>query len=226
MKYTINNNTIQFEQGNNQVSVSIEDLESILQKAKLKDAMLNEKNRKNVSNLIYPMFNIEHYVVCTPDNFEEYYVSCDYGTVNPFSLGLWGKHGDKWYRINEYYYSAREKGFQLTDQEYYSALKGFVGDRPIKAIIIEPSAASFIQTVLNHGEYSVIKADDAILRGIRQVQEALLNDQIFFAPSCTNAIREFSTYRWGYNAHKFSLEKANDHAMDDIRFFVSTILNK
>lgn len=226
MKYTINNNTIQFEQGNNQISVSIEELEHILQKVKIKDAISSKKPCENIDNLIYPMFDTDHHIVRLPDDFEEYYVSCDYGTVNPFSLGLWGKHGNKWYRINEYYYSAREKGFQLTDQEYYNALKEFVGDRPIKAIIIEPSAASFVQTVLNHGEYRVIKANNTILRGIRQVQGALLNDQIFFAPCCTNAIREFSTYRWGYNIHKFGPKRANDHAMDDVRFFVSTILNK
>lgn len=225
MKYTIDSNMIQFEQGNNQISVSIHELEHILQKAKIKEAISNEKLCENTGNLIYSIFDVDHHIVCPPDDFEEYYVSCAYGTVNPFSLGLWGKHGDKWYRINEYYHSARDKGVQLTDQEYYSALKEFVGDRPIKAIIIEPSAASFVQTILNHGEYRVIKANDTILHGIRQVQGALLNDQIFFAPCCTNAIREFSTYRWGYNTHKFGPKRADDHAMDDIRFFVSTILN-
>lgn len=226
MKYTIDNNTIQFEQENNKISVSVGELEHILQKAKIKDELSKEKLCENTGNLIYSIFDVDHHVVCPPDDFEEYYVSCAYGTVNPFSLGLWGKHGDKWYRINEYYYSAREKGFQLTDHEYYNALKEFVGDRPIKAIIIGPSAASFIQIILRSGEYKVIKANDTILYGIRQVQGALNNDKIFFAPCCTNAIREFSTYRWGYNTHKLGPEKAGDHAMDDIRFFVSTILYK
>ena len=35
MKYTIDNNTIQFEQGNNQISVSVKELEHILQKANI-----------------------------------------------------------------------------------------------------------------------------------------------------------------------------------------------
>ena len=121
MKYTIDNNTIQFEQGNNQISVSVKELEHILQKTKIKDEPSREKLCENTGNLIYSIFDVDHHIVCPPDDFEEYYVSCAYGTVNPFSLGLWGKHGDKWYRINEYYYSAREKGFQLTDQEYYNA---------------------------------------------------------------------------------------------------------
>lgn len=226
MKYTINNNTIRFKQGNNEISVSIKELERILQNAKNKDTILDEKPYESADDLIYSMFDIDHHVVCMPDTFKEYYVSCNYGTVNPFSLGLWCKHGDKWYRISEYYYSSREKGIQLTDQEYYSALKEFVGNRPIKAIIIGSSAVSFIQTILNHGEYGLIRANDTILCGIQQVQDALLNDQIFFAPCCTNAIHEFLTYRWDYNAYKLNPKRTNDRAMDDVRFFVSTILNK
>ena len=40
---------------------------------------------------IYPMFKKEKHVVETiPENFEKYIVSCDYGTLNPSSFGLWG----------------------------------------------------------------------------------------------------------------------------------------
>ena len=37
-------------------------------------------------------------------------------------------------------------------------------------------------------------------------------------------IREFGLYRWDDNAAKDSPKKENDHAMDDMRYFVSTIL--
>ena len=52
MKYTINNNMIQFEQGNNQISVSIHELEHILQKTKVKDAISNERLCKDTGNLM------------------------------------------------------------------------------------------------------------------------------------------------------------------------------
>ncbi len=42
--------------------------------------------------------------------FEEYAVSCDYGTVNPCSAGLWGRQGGTWYRVDEYYYDSRRDG--------------------------------------------------------------------------------------------------------------------
>ena len=51
--------------------------------------------------LVYPMFSPEKHVR-RAEHFEKFYLSCDYGTVNPFSLGLWGKAGEKWYRINEF----------------------------------------------------------------------------------------------------------------------------
>ena len=45
-------------------------------------------------------------------------------------------------------------------------------------------------------------------------------------PSCTDAIREFSIYRWDDNIKKDAVKKENDHAMDDIRYFVATVLGR
>ena len=42
--------------------------------------------------IIYSMFDKEKHVVKASDyQYKEYYVSCDYGTQNPTSFGLWGK---------------------------------------------------------------------------------------------------------------------------------------
>ena len=175
--------------------------------------------------LVYPMFNAEKHVKKC-DGFEEYYLSCDYGTVNPFSLGLWGRGRDGWYRINEYYHSSRDKGIQLTDEEYYAHLCELAGGRKITALIIDPSAASFIETVRRHGEYTVMKADNDVLTGISRVCRALKENEIFLFPECTDAIREFSIYRWDNDNRRDAPKKENDHAMDDIRYFVQTVLGK
>ena len=86
------------------------------------------------------------------------------------------------------------------------------GDRPIAALIIDPSAASFAETVLRHGRYPVLKADNDVVAGIHRVSRALQQAQIKIAPGCKDALREFSLYQW-------------DNTMDDIRYFVSTVLN-
>ena len=175
--------------------------------------------------LVYPMFNANRHIAEAGGEFSKYYLSCDYGTVNPFSLGLWGKCGDKWFRIDEYYHSARDAGVQLTDEEYYDKLCTLAGGRKIEALIIDPSAASFAQTVRRHGKYRVIKAQNDVLKGINLVCQALKNGSIFFYPCCADAIREFSVYRWDNGIKRDAPKKENDHAMDDIRYFVSTVLN-
>ncbi|MCD7872470.1 MAG: PBSX family phage terminase large subunit [Clostridiales bacterium] len=175
--------------------------------------------------LVYPMFSGERHIKIHKGEFFLYYLSCDYGTVNPFSLGLWGKTEDGWYRIGEYYHSSRESGIQLTDEEYYESLKKLAGNKKIEAVVIDPSAASFIETVKRHGEYRVMKADNDVLQGINLVCSALKNEQIFFYPCCVDTIREFSMYRWDNGIKRDAPKKENDHAMDDIRYFVSTVLN-
>ena len=55
-----------------------------------------------VDGLVYPEAARGKYTREPPEkHFEKYYVSCDYGTVNPTSMGLWGLQNDVWYRIDE-----------------------------------------------------------------------------------------------------------------------------
>ena len=156
--------------------------------------------------------------------FQKHYVSCDYGTVNPTSMGLWGLYDKVWYRFDEYYYSSRLEGRQKTDEEYYSDLVTLCGDRKIEAVIVDPSAASFIECIRRHGRFRVIPAKNDVTDGIRKVQSALRQGQIKISPLCKSALKEFSLYRWDEKAGRDSPKKENDHAMDEIRYFVSTVL--
>ena len=175
--------------------------------------------------LVYPMFDPKRHVGAPASPAGPWYLSCDYGTVNPFSLGLWCRDGDAWCRVAEYYPSGRATGVQLTDEEYYAHLCELAGDRPIAALIIDPSAASFAETVLRHGRYPVLKADNDVVAGIHRVSRALQQAQIKIAPGCKDALREFSLYQWDNSLRRDAPKKENDHAMDDIRYFVSTVLN-
>ena len=65
-----------------------------------------------------------------------------------------------------------------------------------------------------------------MLSGINRVCQALKDEEIFISPNCADAIREFSVYRWDNGIKKDAPKKENDHAMDDIRYFVSTVLYK
>ena len=175
--------------------------------------------------LVYPFMSDDKMLYDVPKcGFSKFAVSCDYGTVNPASFGLWGLYGDSWYRIDEYYYSSRREGLSRTDEEHYSALCELIADREISDIVVDPSAASFIEVIRRHGKYNVKPAKNNVIDGIRQTSTALKQGKIKICRPCTDCIHEFGLYRWDTGG-KDSPIKENDHAMDDVRYFVTTILN-
>lgn len=153
----------------------------------------------------------------------EYYISIDYGTMNPFSAGLWCLRGAKAVRIKEFYYNGREKNEQLTDEHYCDIIEDFAKGYDIRKVIVDPSAASFI-AALRKRHFTVMQARNEVLDGIRRTATLLQNGYIKIHRSCGDAIREFGLYSWDEKATEDTVIKENDHAMDDIRYFVNTIL--
>lgn len=175
--------------------------------------------------LIYPdMANKESFCSTPFVNFGKYMVSCDYGTVNPTSIGLWAKYENVWYRINEYYFDSRKEGYQKTDLEHYESLCALTEGIKVDKVTVDPSAASFIALIRKEGKFIVVPAKNDVVDGIRQVSTSLKNGDIKICSTCKNSIREFSLYRWEDSLSKDIPIKENDHAMDDIRYFVSTLM--
>lgn len=175
--------------------------------------------------LIYPMFNDSCIVDELPET-GEYYISCDYGTLNPFSAGLWCVNSGRAVRVAEYYYSGRDKQYQLTDEEYYAEVEKLAGEKNIRHIIVDPSAASFIACIKKHGRFSVRKAKNDVMYGIRLTSAMLRAGAIKIGSDCCDAIREFGLYRWDEDSTEDKPIKENDHAMDDIRYFCATVLRR
>ena len=61
--------------------------------------------------------------------------------------------------------------------------------------------------------------------GFRLEDELLRSGRLLFSVACRDTIREFAQYRWEENAPEDRPRKENDHAMDEIRYFVSTVLS-
>lgn len=175
--------------------------------------------------LIYDKFGEGSITDEIPDR-GEYYISCDYGTLNPFSAGLWCWDGKTATRMREYYYSGRDERSNKTDEEYYTKLERLAGDLPIKFVVVDPSAASFIEVIKRHGKYHVKKAVNDVVPGIMVTARYLQDGTIKIHRSCKDAIREFGLYRWDESSTEDRPIKENDHAMDDIRYFAMTILRK
>lgn len=182
--------------------------------------------------LVYPMFQKEKHVVSAhPDMSRcDFFISCDYGTVNPTSMGLWAldRSTEHAVRIREYYWNSREKGSRRTDEEHYTELVHLAGDLTdqIRYVIVDPSAASFIECIRRHGVFRVRQADNSVLDGIRDTATLLDNGYLQFDTSCRDCIREFGLYRWDETSPTDKPIKENDHAMDDTRYFVRTAMTR
>ena len=182
--------------------------------------------------IIYDMFSEERHVAPIKNFYTRLldgnrYVSIDYGTQNATVFLLWNKGLDGvWYCTREYYYSGRDKGKQKTDAEYADDLKDWLEETEIRAVIVDPAAASFIAELRKRG-YRVIKARNDVLDGIRLVGTLLNEEKLKFAESCENTRKEFASYIWDSKASMRGEDKpvkTFDHAMDAVRYFAATIL--
>lgn len=184
--------------------------------------------------IIYDMFDEKKHV----KKYSEYanllingnrYVSCDYGTQNATVFLLWNKGIDgKWYCTREYYYSGRSEGKQKTDAEYADDLKKWLDGTKIRAMIVDPSAASFITELRKRG-YKVLKADNDVLDGIRLVGTLLNQEKLVFDASCTETRKEFASYIWDEKAVAGGEDKPVkqwDHCMDAARYMCSTVIGR
>lgn len=155
------------------------------------------------------------------------YVSIDYGTQNATVFLMWQKGRDGiWYCTKEFYYSGRENKKQKTDSEFADDLEKFTAGHNVRQIIVDPSAASFIAEIRKRG-FSVRKANNEVLDGIRYVGTLLNGLKIKFSASCENTIKEFSAYTWDKKAADKGEDKPikdNDHAMDAVRYFCYTVI--
>lgn len=177
-----------------------------------------------------------------PSEPQEYAISLDYGTSNPFAALLWERHGDTWYATREIYYSGRDTGVQKTDDEYLRMLEDLI--EPIKPsliehgrsafgdtgeiinrlpVVVDPSAASFIALLRQSKWFRVREADNSVIDGIRNTSTAIERGLIKVSASCKNWLNEARSYIWDENAVEDRPIKDNDHLMDSMRYFVQTM---
>ncbi|MCL2486157.1 MAG: PBSX family phage terminase large subunit [Oscillospiraceae bacterium] len=180
--------------------------------------------------LVYPMFSEDSCVFDMdssdlPDNTERYILACDYGTQNPFAMGLLAVSRGVYRLIREYYHDGRKRG-QKTDGMYAADAENFVSDIDgfDRRIIVDPSAASFIAEMRRRG-WQVQKAKNDVLDGIKTVAGALSDGRLKIASGCENTLREFAGYVWDEAACQRGEDKPlkqNDHAMDMLRYALAT----
>ena len=113
----------------------------------------------------------------------------------------------------------------MTDEDYCGRIEELAAGLKVKRVIVDPSASSFI-TALRRRGFTVLRAKNDVLDGIRVTAGLFRAGVIQIHPCCRDTVRELSLYRWADGGERDAVVKENDHAMDDIRYFANTILTK
>jgi len=180
-------------------------------------------------NSIYDFFDEKlHLIDFAPDYASKYLIGIDYGTTNPCAFLLIGYNVNKFPHLwvqEEYYYSSKLQQRQKTDAEYGRDLVKFIADRPIEAIYLDPSAASFRNELQKLGIDRLYVAENEVLDGIRYVSKLLNEGTIKICRSCKRLIEEFQSYVWDAKSQLTGVDKPkkeNDHALDALRYCLFT----
>lgn len=176
---------------------------------------------------IYDFFDEKlHVLNFAPKQASFYIVGVDYGTTNPCAFVLIGVNYSAFPNMwveDEYYFDSKTQQRQKTDSEYAADLKKFITNRPIKAIYIDPSAASFKLELQREGIDNLFEAQNEVLDGIRLVSMYLNNGTIKICKKAANLIKEFQSYVWDAKSLKTGEDKPlkqSDHALDALRYAI------
>ena len=184
--------------------------------------------------LVYTMFSREKHVtseefVYDPYNADHrrcrFYIAIDYGTVNPFAalLAKYDPFKHDVEIINEVYFAGRE-GRRADNEEYYKLIEKLAEGYPIEAIIIDPSAASMIETIKKYGKFLVKAANNDVLNGIQEVTKYLNMNLLKVNAKCKGLLMEFESYSWDEKSGEDKVIKENDHSLDALRYLIYTMI--
>lgn len=177
--------------------------------------------------LIYDMWSNSN-IYTTPKNNPHYYIAgLDYGTTNPTAAVLVAVNYNEWPQlsvVSEYYYDSAVKGRSKTDAELVEDIKKWLGPYNVKAIYVDPAAAS-MKLALSQADMSVIDANNDVLLGIKLVSKYIANLNLLINVSCKNLIEQIQTYQWDAKAAQRGEDKPvkkADHLVDALRYCLST----
>lgn len=151
-------------------------------------------------------------------------IAVDYGTTNPCTFLDIYDDGEKIRIDREYRWDSRKELRQKTDEEYADDFIAFMGEEWCN-VIVDPSAASFIQALQRRGVY-VTPANNDVLDGIRKTGNLIVRRVIKVNERCEGLLDELGVYSWDKTAAQNGVEKPikqADHGCDAVRYYVNSL---
>lgn len=174
--------------------------------------------------LIYPHFSVERHVAQPPplEEFVSFRGGCDWGWTNPgvFLLGGLHRDGALWI-LREWYETERTLDWWVGEISKQDA------KTRLDSVDCDPSEPGNIDA-LAKASLPAQKANNAVIPGITAVSGKLGEGQLYFAPECTETIKELQGYCWKRgrdgDIKRDEPEKVRDHAADALRYLVAGLL--
>jgi len=177
---------------------------------------------------IFDFFDRSIHVLKRAPRAAEYYVAgIDYGTNNNFACVLIGVNtghttqtGPMRWVEKEYVWSSKDMGRQKMNSEYADDVERFLEPYGVRAIYVDPSAASFKLELRNRGMH-VVDADNDVFSGLTYMTSEMSQGSLFVLENCAHLIREIESYVWD---EKKSIKgedepvKKDDHCIDALRY--------
>ena len=184
---------------------------------------------------IFEFFDERIHCLRKPPGYAKFHlIGVDIGFTNPTAFVLLGYNDEAstplWVE-DEYYWDSKKTGRQKTTAEFAEDLKNMCCGHNVKAIYIDPAAASFKIEMRRSGLTGIpIKdADNDVTEGIKTLSSYLQMGDLKIVSKCKNLIGEMQGYCWDSKAAERGIDqpiKRADHAIDAMRYAVYSHFGK
>lgn len=170
--------------------------------------------------LVYKEFSRDiHTVDNVPSSFVERIAGIDFGFTNPTAVIHVGKDKDNNYWVTDEWYKTQRTEEQIAD---------YVRSCQFNKVYPDPESPSAINLLNAKGiqVVEVLKNKDSITTGINLIRGLFKSNRLKIHKRCTNLISELETYSYPEkrtnNNEPENPIKENDHALDALRYVLST----
>lgn len=181
---------------------------------------------------IFDFFDKSIHVLKRPPAAAEYFIAgIDYGISNAFACVLVGvstgqanQTGKRLWVEAEYFWDCKVQGRQKLNSELAQDVYDFLEPYGVRAIYVDPSAASFKLELQRRGMH-VIPANNDVYEGINLMCNEMAKGNLYILQDCKNIIREIGNYVWDTKKSKMGDDapvKKGDHAVDSLRYCLAT----
>jgi len=182
------------------------------------------------SGSIFDFFDTKIYVLEEAPRCADYWIAgIDFGTTNNFactiigiSTGVNTQSGICRWAEAEYVWDSKKMERQKTNSEYANEVAEFLQPYGVKAVYVDPSAASFRLELQRRGIH-VVNADNDVFNGINFMTSEMKRGNLYVCAQCPELIREIESYVWDPKAAEKGEDrplKKDDHSIDSLRYAV------